>query len=181
MANLRQNVLRSNLNDRSVEDSDEEWINVVRTKLLCIVRSRLVTHHRASQQSGPGTPGNLSRPQSPSLAGAPRSRLASKGSSKDPLRIFPTELNQVIFGRLSIRDLARCARVSKKWSKSQSINYGGCNGHLTTCIDADMRRLVWFQHYRKENFQDDSLPPGKWTKRESKENWVCFYWCASTY
>jgi hypothetical protein len=31
---------------------------------------------------------------------------------------------------------------------------------------------VWFQHYRKENFQDDSLPPGKWTKRESKQNWV---------
>lgn len=33
--------------------------------------------------------------------------------------------------------------------------------------------LVWFQHYRRENFHDDSLPPGKWTKRESKQNWVC--------
>jgi len=32
---------------------------------------------------------------------------------------------------------------------------------------------VWFQHYRRENFHDDSLPPGKWTKRESKQNWVC--------
>lgn len=31
---------------------------------------------------------------------------------------------------------------------------------------------VWFQHYRKENFHDESLPPGKWTKRESKQNWV---------
>lgn len=31
---------------------------------------------------------------------------------------------------------------------------------------------MWFQHYRKENFHDDSLPPGKWTKRESKQNWV---------
>lgn len=31
---------------------------------------------------------------------------------------------------------------------------------------------VWFQHYRKENFHDDSLPAGKWTKRESKQNWV---------
>ncbi|KAG6840176.1 hypothetical protein C0991_008406 [Blastosporella zonata] len=31
--------------------------------------------------------------------------------------------------------------------------------------------IVWFQHYRKENFQDDSLPPGKWTKRESKQDW----------
>ena len=33
---------------------------------------------------------------------------------------------------------------------------------------------VWFQHYRKDNFRDDSLPPGKWTKRESKQDWVCF-------
>lgn len=32
--------------------------------------------------------------------------------------------------------------------------------------------LVWFQHYRKENFHDESLPPGKWTRRESKQNWV---------
>jgi hypothetical protein len=31
---------------------------------------------------------------------------------------------------------------------------------------------VWFQHYRKENFHDESLPPGKWTRRESKQNWV---------
>jgi hypothetical protein len=37
----------------------------------------------------------------------------------------------------------------------------------------DARRyLVWFQHYRKENFYDTSLPQGKWTKRESKQNWV---------
>jgi hypothetical protein len=31
---------------------------------------------------------------------------------------------------------------------------------------------VWFQYYRRENFHDDSLPPGKWTKRESKQNWA---------
>lgn len=31
---------------------------------------------------------------------------------------------------------------------------------------------MWFLHYRKDNFCDDSLPPGKWTKRESKQNWV---------
>ena len=34
------------------------------------------------------------------------------------------------------------------------------------------RWKVWFQYYRKENFYDESLPPGKWTKRESKQNWV---------
>jgi hypothetical protein len=34
--------------------------------------------------------------------------------------------------------------------------------------------LVWFQQYRKENFHDDTLPPGKWTRRESKQNWVQF-------
>ncbi|THH27481.1 hypothetical protein EUX98_g6708 [Antrodiella citrinella] len=27
----------------------------------------------------------------------------------------------------------------------------------------------------KENFHDDSLPPGKWTKRESKLNWRTTY------
>lgn len=39
------------------------------------------------------------------------------------------------------------------------------NNRLTPCV-------VWFRYYRKENFSDDSLPPGKWTKRESKQNWV---------
>ncbi len=34
---------------------------------------------------------------------------------------------------------------------------------------------VWFQHYRKDNFHDDTLPPGKWSKRESKENWRTTY------
>jgi len=34
---------------------------------------------------------------------------------------------------------------------------------------------VWFQHYRKENFHDETLPPGKWTKRESKQNWRTVY------
>lgn len=34
---------------------------------------------------------------------------------------------------------------------------------------------MWFQYYRKENFHDESLPPGKWTKRESKENWRQLY------
>ncbi|KAF7306286.1 Dolichol-phosphate mannosyltransferase subunit 1 [Mycena indigotica] len=64
-----------------------------------------------------------------------------------------TQISQRIFGQLPLKDLARCALVSKKWNRSQTINY------------------VWFQHYRKENFHDESLPPGKWTKRESKQNW----------
>lgn len=31
---------------------------------------------------------------------------------------------------------------------------------------------VWFRRYRKENFHDESLPLGKWSRRESKQNWV---------
>jgi len=58
---------------------------------------------------------------------------------------------------LSIHQLARCARVSKRWNRSQTVNY------------------VWFQHYRKENFHDESLPPGKWSRRESKQNWRIVY------
>ena len=34
---------------------------------------------------------------------------------------------------------------------------------------------VWFQHYRKDNFHDESLPPGKWSKRESKQSWRTTY------
>jgi hypothetical protein len=78
----------------------------------------------------------------------------AKPASRDPLRALPTELNQRIFGALALRDLARCARVSRKWARSQTLNY------------------VWFQLYRADSYQDASLPPGKWTKRESKQNWV---------
>ncbi|KAG9045430.1 hypothetical protein FS837_006311 [Tulasnella sp. UAMH 9824] len=35
--------------------------------------------------------------------------------------------------------------------------------------------VLWFQHYRKENFHDESLPAGKWTRRESKQNWRVTY------
>ena len=42
----------------------------------------------------------------------------------DPLKVFPTHLSQRIFGLLDIQDLAKCARVCKKWHSSQSINYG---------------------------------------------------------
>jgi len=54
---------------------------------------------------------------------------------------------------LPLMDLAQCALVSKKWNRSQTLNY------------------VWFQYYRKDSFHDESLPPGKWTRRESKQNW----------
>ncbi|KDQ54996.1 hypothetical protein JAAARDRAFT_693656 [Jaapia argillacea MUCL 33604] len=114
--------------------------------------------------SVPGTPSVLSRPSSrpPSPSGgSSRLRLgtsrASHRVSSDPLRAFPTDISQLIFNRLSITDLAKCSRVSQKWNKSQTLNY------------------VWFQHYRKENFHDESLPPGKWTKRESKQNWRMTY------
>ncbi|THH07572.1 hypothetical protein EW145_g3277 [Phellinidium pouzarii] len=101
-----------------------------------------------------------SRPSSPTRMGAskrpvPGPLLITKqtGSSTDPLRAFPTEVSQRIFGHLFIRDLARCARVCKKWEKSQTLNY------------------VWFQQCRKDQFHDETLPPGKWTRRESKQSW----------
>ncbi|KAI0761186.1 hypothetical protein BD413DRAFT_249194 [Trametes elegans] len=130
------------------DDSDDELVNVVSSP-------------GTPSQSRPGSrPG--SRPHSPTRRGIARpsplqSVSAHKPTSKDPLRVFPTDVSQRIFSQLSIRDLARCSRVSKKWNKSQTLNY------------------VWFQHYRKENFHDESLPPGKWTKRESKQNWRTIY------
>jgi len=110
----------------------------------------------------PGTPART-RPSSPVRGGGAASRPVAKNpliissSRTDPLKAFPTELSQRIFSRLSPKDLSKCAVVCKKWARSQTLNY------------------VWFQHYRKENFHDDSLPPGKWTKRESKQNWRQVY------
>jgi len=154
---LLQDVLRSKTEDidrrlnnvritrrsahSDIDDSDDEIVNVV---------------------SLPGTPA-LTRPSSPVRSSGNASRpikgplLLSSSTSRDPLKAFPTELSQRIFSKLPIRDLARCALVSKKWTRSQSLNY------------------VWFQYYRKEHFHDDSLPPGKWTKRESKQNWRQVY------
>ncbi|TBU30798.1 hypothetical protein BD309DRAFT_888888 [Dichomitus squalens] len=132
---------------RTSPDDDDELVNVM---------------------SLPGSPGMsrpgsrpASRPHSPTRGSRPSplqplSGLKS-GPSRDPLRVLPTDVSQRVFSHLSIRDLARCSRVSKKWNKSQTLNY------------------VWFQHYRKENFHDESLPPGKWTKRESKQNWRTTY------
>ncbi|KIJ60098.1 hypothetical protein HYDPIDRAFT_99291, partial [Hydnomerulius pinastri MD-312] len=98
-----------------------------------------------------------SRPVSPTrrtnFRSVPGSLSALKSPSTDPLKVFPTQISQHIFRWLEISDLASCSRVSRKWNKSQTLNY------------------IWFQHYRKENFHDDSLPPGKWTRRESKQNW----------
>ncbi|KAL4065762.1 hypothetical protein V8B97DRAFT_1874835 [Scleroderma yunnanense] len=118
--------------------------------------------------STPGTPARsrassrpASRPASPTrrshLRDGSLSLTASTPLSPDPLRAFPTQISQRIFRWLDISDLAACSRVSRKWNKSQTLNY------------------IWFQHYRKENFHDDSLPPGKWTRRESKENWRLAY------
>ncbi|KAJ7451031.1 hypothetical protein FB451DRAFT_1284466 [Mycena latifolia] len=143
---LLQDVLRSHVPDpkaierrlnaqgNSSDESDDELVNVV---------------------SLPGTPART-RPPSPTRNGAAARPLPGPlhiSSRRDLLKALPTEISQRIFGRLSLKNLATCALVSKKWSRSQTINY------------------VWFQHYRNENFHDESLPAGKWTKRESKQNW----------
>ncbi|KAI9510680.1 hypothetical protein F5148DRAFT_1177102 [Russula earlei] len=113
----------------------------------------------------PGTPTRSrpsTRPPSPSRGGTGRPArgpffTTSTKQSTDPLRVFPTEISQQIFTLLGIRDLARCACVSRRWRKSQTLNY------------------VWFRHYRRASFYDTSLAHGKWTKRESKQNWSSMY------
>ncbi|KAF9508021.1 hypothetical protein BS47DRAFT_1418298 [Hydnum rufescens UP504] len=109
----------------------------------------------------------ISRSASPTRTGATTRRpprmlhLSSldspKRSKTDPLRVLPTDLTQRIFAQLSVKDLAGTSRVSVKWNKSQSLNY------------------LWFQHYRKVELNDNTLPTGKWTRRESKENWRKIY------
>ena len=122
-------------------------------------------------QTLPNTPRVLSRPGSrPGSRATSPSRLGASGRKvrgplmlggarqhTDPVRAFPTEIGQRIFGQLGIQDLAKCARVCSRWKRSQTLNY------------------VWFQHYRRDNFQDESLPTGKWTRRESKQDWRVTY------
>ncbi|KAG8958776.1 hypothetical protein FRC03_008830 [Tulasnella sp. 419] len=144
----------------TIEDSSEE------DNELIGVMSVAATPHTASRVGSKAG----SRSQSPTKLGASaRKPLKSlylspdtrdgqkKPKSTDPLRVLPTEISQRIFGMLTIKQLARCARVSRKWKRSQTLNY------------------VWFQHWRKENFQDASLPPGKWTRKESKQDWRNIY------
>ncbi|KAF7319764.1 Dolichol-phosphate mannosyltransferase subunit 1 [Mycena kentingensis (nom. inval.)] len=132
---LEHRLSKVALQTTTSDDSDDELVNVV---------------------SLPGTPART-RPPSPTRNGAAGRPLPGplhiSSSRRDLLKALPTEISQRIFGLLPVKDLAKCALVSKKWNRSQTINY------------------VWFKHYRKDNFQDESLPPGKWTKRESKQNW----------
>jgi len=146
--------------------------DVLKHQTLDSIERRFDTSHPDSDNSDdelvnvmsmPGTP-SLSRPAtrpgSPSPGVASRSSMSKPPNHRahsDPLKAFPTHLSQRIFGFLGISDLAKCARVCRKWHSSQSINY------------------VWFRRYRKENFNDESLPPGKWTRRESKQNWRILY------
>lgn len=87
------------------DESDDDIVNVV---------------------SLPATPDHT-RPSSP-VRGASarplRGPLHISSSRRDVLRAFPTEVSQRIFSQLSIQQLAKCALVSKKWHRSQTINYG---------------------------------------------------------
>ncbi len=123
-------------------------------------------------RSGPGSR-PASRPRS-STRGSLQSPSTVKGASRDPLRILPTDISWHIFSLLTTKELARCSRFSKKWNQSQTLNYGESLRDLSkpaTCL-IHLPCAVWFQHYRKENFRDESLPLGKWTRRESKQKWV---------
>lgn len=104
--------------------------------LICL------TDYNHLQLSVPGTPSRSvpsSRPQSP----GPRARgplhastlgETRKKSSGDPLKILPTDISQKIFNRLSLKELAKCAQVSRKWSKSQTLNYGASNRESQLCF-----------------------------------------------
>lgn len=104
---LLYNLLRSNSHQPGA-DSDDDLVNV----------------------TSPITTPSHTRPPSPTLKGAaarpvPKPLHLNKSRSRtDPLRALPTELSQRIFSRLGLSDLAKCSLVSKKWNRSQTINYG---------------------------------------------------------
>ncbi|OJA16783.1 hypothetical protein AZE42_03312 [Rhizopogon vesiculosus] len=156
----------SSRQSQAENDSDDELIGVF---------SLPGTPARSRAPSRPSSRPS-SRPVSPSRRGPTRlgNEMPSKGLSNNPLKAFPTQVSQRIFRWLEISELATCARVSRKWNKSQTLNYSkSCLYNPANCLILTVSaRQVWFQHYRKENFNDDSLPPGKWTRKESKQNWV---------
>lgn len=140
---LRQDVLRSlTLTELAIErkqalstrnsdeDSDDELIYVVSV----LHHSHSARSLRLRKTSTPGTPSRSrapsrpsSRPVSPTRRATPRNAPsatpASKSLSSDPLKAFPTQISQRVFRWLSILDLASCSRVSRKWNKSQTLNY----------------------------------------------------------
>ncbi|KAJ7652140.1 hypothetical protein DFH06DRAFT_1206883 [Mycena polygramma] len=150
---LLQGVLRSHVPDSAA--IEKRLNNVSNTKAAHGSSSDESDDELVNVVSLPGTPART-RPPSPTRNGAAARPLPGPlhlSSRRDLLKALPTEVSQRVFRELPLKDLAKCALVSKKWSRSQTINY------------------VWFQHYRNENFHDASLPAGKWTKRESKQNW----------
>ena len=143
---LLQDVLRTQtldslektLSHTHLEDglSEDELVDVVSTLRSLALPADIDSDFKVSL---PGTPARSragSRPSSRpgSRATSPSKRavrsalhMSTPGagrSATDPLKAFPTEVSQRIFGQLSNKDLARCALVSRKWSKSQTINYG---------------------------------------------------------
>lgn len=48
-----------------------------------------------------------------------------RGPERDPMKMFTHDISTNIFRRLSQQDLKQCHRVSRRWRKSQVINYGG--------------------------------------------------------
>ena len=52
-----------------------------------------------------------------------RSEEREKGPERDPMKVFTHDICTNIFRRLSQQDLKQCHRVSRRWRKSQVINY----------------------------------------------------------
>jgi len=173
LSNVRLNGRQRSSFDEDV-NSDDDLVNVVSIELLYVFTQLRVTN--IAQISLPASPSHT-RPSSPVRGASSRlikGPLILSSNRRDPLKAFPTELSQKFFWLLPIKELAKCALVCKKWCQSQTLNYGKsfeCPTHFSFI----KLESVWFRHYRQENFHDDSLPPGKWTKRESKQNWVGLY------
>ncbi|TIA91059.1 hypothetical protein E3P99_01219 [Wallemia hederae] len=88
-----------------------------------------------------------------------RSEEREKGPERDPMKVFTHDISTNIFRRLSQQDLKQCHRVSRRWRKSQVINY------------------IWFEIYRQRFFDGETTSSlqGKWTRRESRQDWKLQY------
>lgn len=103
--------------ERDRDDDEDELVNVVSLPSSPGSKSRPVSRP-TSRSSSP------TRASSRPVRGPLHLSSTSQRVSADPLKAFPTEVSQKIFRHLRIKELASCSRVSRKWLKSQSLNYG---------------------------------------------------------
>ncbi|KAI5478299.1 F-box domain, cyclin-like domain containing protein [Pseudohyphozyma bogoriensis] len=154
-------------------DSEDELIEVrtpIATPALSVASTPSASRS-ASPTRAPGSPGGGGRNgRSRSGAGKPRrdktkelAKAAANAATMDPLAKFPGEVNVRIFGLLGVDDLLTCGLVSKKWRRSQTINWS-----WFTLLES-----ITYVSPSERTQTTSGLPT--WRRGDSKVDWAARY------